>query len=223
MNFEEYMNSERGYDNDYENSYEDDYEDDYEKSRKKEHGHKEDCYKDEHEEKDDYSKKCGCFEYKHCECCECNDGCLEDTIDTSCICKPVCKKMPVMGRLIVRANLNCADGEPISNLSVTLFRVDNGCEKKVATKKTDKNGCVEFTCLEDGLYQVEQNIDPCLFECAEFYPANQFCISKKTKCQKIHIINKLKKIDPCLLKFIDKAVERAVRKALCRCKCRRGC
>lgn len=191
MNFEEYMNNELE--------------------------HEIDC-----EEECEGSRPYECFEIKPCECGHHhNDGCLEDEVDMSCICKPVCKKLPVHGKLKVYVNLNCVDGEPISGLSISLYKNDNGCEKKLITKKTDKNGYVEFTCLEEGLYQVEQDIDPCIFECAEFYPANQFCITKKTKCQKIHIINKLKKVDPCLLKLIDKAAERAVRKALC--KCRRRC
>ena len=164
---------------------------------------------------------CGCKEEKEEKEDEC-DECLEDRIDPSCMscCRPVYKPLPSMGRVEIFSILNCVDGEPISGVPFNLYTIENGCEKLVTSQKTDCNGKVEFGCLENGLYRVQQIVDECVFECPEYYPCKEFCITEATKCQRIYVINKLRQMDRCLKQMIDRAAEDAVKKVLCRYRCR---
>lgn len=169
---------------------------------------------------------CGCNCNCSCNChCDCDDedpdDCLEDTIDTSCMscCRPTHKPLPKMGRVEVYSLLNCAEGDPISGVPFNLYRIEDGCEKLVASKKTDKKGKVEFNCLEDGMYRIQQVVDECVFECPQYYPGREFCITESTKCQRVHVINKLRKMDKCLKRMIDRAADAAVKRAICKyCK-----
>ncbi|MGL4451960.1 MAG: hypothetical protein ACRCTZ_12285 [Sarcina sp.] len=164
----------------------------------------------------EWDDKCSCD--CNCGCDPEEDCCLEDTIDTSCMscCRPTYKPLPTMGRVEVYSLLNCSDGEPISCVPFNLYLIQDGCEKLVASKKTDCKGKVEFTCLDNGLYRIQQVVDECVFECPEYYPGREFCITDTTKCQRVYVINKLRKMDKCLKKMIDQAAECAVKRVLAR-------
>lgn len=216
MNFEEYMN--------YQNSgdvcdcdWEEDCEKDFceeECEEKCEPECEEECEEDPYCPEED----CECKEESRCKCPPRDDCCLEDTVDKSCMscCRPTYKPLPKMGRVEAFSFLDCVDGEPISGVLFNLFLIEDGCERLIASKRTDRCGKVEFNCLKNGLYRIQQVVDECIFECPEYYPGREFCITDRTKCQRIVVINKLRKIDKCLKKVIDRAAERAVRKALCR-------
>lgn len=216
MNFEEYMN--------YQNSgdvcdceWEEDYDDDF----------CEEKYEPECEEEDPYCPEEPDCEYEEEPPCKCEreEECLEDTVDNSCMscCRPTYKPLPRMGKVEAFSFLNCVDGEAISGVPFNLYLIEDGCEKLVASKKTDKCGRVEFNCLKNGLYRIQQVVDECVFECPEYFPGREFCITDRTKCQKIVVINKLRQIDRCLKKVIDRAAERAVNRALCRIARARRC
>ncbi|MGL5765208.1 MAG: hypothetical protein ACRCX8_06135 [Sarcina sp.] len=170
---------------------------------------------------DEWMNDCDC----HCNNgCDDEDECLEDTVDTSCMscCRPTYRPLPSMGRVEVFSLLNCSEGDPISGVPFNLYLIEKGCEKLVASKKTDCHGKVEFNCLENGLYRVQQIVDECVFECPEYYPGKEFCITEATKCQRIYVINKLRQLDRCLKRMIDRAAECAVKRVLSR-YCRKGC
>lgn len=156
-----------------------------------------------------------------CNCDDPDDKYISNGLDGKDHCwrpDPV-KPLPNYGQLNVFTNLDCPEGDPIANAPVSLYKIDNGCEKLVATKKTDKNGMATFKCLANGFYRVEQELDPCLFECPKYYPSSQFAIRPGHKDQEMYIVQKRKTVDPCLMRTINKAVNAAVRKAL-GCNCR---
>lgn len=168
----------------------------------------------------------------NCNCnCNCDDPCDDPCDDedgeyisnglNSCQTwrpDPV-RPIPTSGTLNLASKLDCAQGEPLENAPVNLYKIDCGCEKLIATKKTDENGEVQFTCLENGVYRAEQNLDPCLFECAQHYPSANFAIRPGHKTQRMVIVHKRRNlVDPCTMRAINKSVNAAVKKALC-CKC----
>ncbi|MGL4991914.1 MAG: SpaA isopeptide-forming pilin-related protein [Sarcina sp.] len=178
-------------------------------------------------EEDDceYECECECECHQECDChheydcryeqeCECEE---KKSDDPECIvfC-PDYKRVPDLGMVEVYSHLNCTNGEPISGMPFNLYKIDRNGEKLIASKKTDKRGRVEFNCLENGMYRVQQVVDECVFDTPEYYPASEFVITDKKKHHRIYVVNKLRKIDKCLKRVIDKAAEQAVKRVLCK-------
>lgn len=226
MNFEEYMNCHNDNDGFLDNDF----------------GAMDPCFGDPNNDfEEDNNNNNNNNNSRHCKCkckCKCDkdddyddDPCDDDGeyIDNGLDCEQTwrpdpCKRVPQSGTLNLVSRLDCAQGEPLENAPVSLYKVDRGCEKLIGTKKTDENGAATFTCLEDGIYRVEQDLDPCLFECAQYYPSAHFAIRPGHRNQRMIIVHKRRRlVDKCTMRAINKAVNAAVKKAMCCCKCRCRC
>ncbi len=70
------------------------------------------------------------------------------------------------GRIIVRSVLCCEDGEPLEDVAIELYLI-NDCKapgfKLIDCKCTDKDGKVTFRCLNTGSYAIREIVpDNCL-------------------------------------------------------------
>lgn len=63
------------------------------------------------------------------------------------------------GRLVVRSVLCCEDGEPLEDVAIELYLI-NDCKapgfKLIDCKCTDENGKVTFRCLNSGSYSIRE-------------------------------------------------------------------
>ena len=71
-----------------------------------------------------------------------------------------------MGRIIVTSVLCCEDGEPLEDVEIELYLI-NDCKapgfKLIDCKSTDKEGKVVFRCLNSGSYAIREVVpDNCL-------------------------------------------------------------
>ena len=87
--------------------------------------------------------------------------------------------------------LESVKGEAISGVKFNLYKID-GCKPElISTKYTNKQGMVEFDCLEHGTYKILEVI-PSSFYPPKYIPNSDFVIDRKNRDHKIIVLNKLK-------------------------------
>ncbi|GIM27464.1 hypothetical protein CPJCM30710_01300 [Clostridium polyendosporum] len=96
------------------------------------------------------------------------------------------------GRIAVTSVLGCSEREPISGVTIVLFRVVGCSLEFVDAEVTNANGRVVFNNLRDGIYKVVQLIRRCIFEEPIFLPTDQVTIDEDNREFDIIIINKIK-------------------------------
>ena len=89
------------------------------------------------------------------------------------------------------ALLETVTGEGISGVKFNLYKTD-GCKPElIISKYTNKQGMVEFDCLEYGTYKIVEVI-PNSFYPPKYIPKSDFVIDRKNRDHKIIVLNKLK-------------------------------
>lgn len=97
------------------------------------------------------------------------------------------------GSIVVFSKFRSASGEPLSGVTVKLFRLTGGCPQLISTKVTDCNGRVIFDNLPNGFFRVVQEIDNRFFQRPTYIPWNEVEINNVVRTATIIVVNRLRR------------------------------
>jgi Transthyretin-like protein len=99
------------------------------------------------------------------------------------------------GSIVVFSKFRSASGEPLSGVTVKLFRLTGGCPQLISSKVTDCNGRVIFDNLPNGFFRVVEEIDKRFFQRPTYIPWNEVEINNVVRTATIIVVNRLRRRD----------------------------